>query len=159
MNRFRFLLSSLLFLLMPLASTSVGLTAKSPDVNPGEPAPPLELEKLLQAPAGMKANWPSLKGNVVVLEFWATWCAPCIAAMPHLNELTEQFKDKAVKFISITDEDEATVAPFLSRRTIKAGSAWIWTARCLRPIKPSGFRAPWWWIGRARSSRLAGQPP
>ena len=55
----------------------------------------------------------------MVLEFWATWCAPCIAAIPHLNEVAEQFKDKPVKFISITEEDEATITSFLSRRTIK----------------------------------------
>ncbi len=119
MNHFRFLLITSLFLLLAVAETGLSLNAQSSDTNPGSPAPALELEKLLQAPAAAKADWPSLKGNVVVLEFWATWCAPCIAAMPHLNELTEQFKDKPVKFISITDEDEATVTPFLRRRTIK----------------------------------------
>jgi len=128
MNRFRFLLSISLFLLMTTALTGVGLsahqggtsTAKPPvKIHAGEPAPALELEKLLQAPAGAKTDWPSLKGNVVVLEFWATWCAPCIAAIPHLNELAEQFKDKPVKFISITEEDEATITSFLNHRTIK----------------------------------------
>lgn len=122
MNRFRFLLLTSLFLLLALASTGVSLKARPADTNPGSAAPPVELEKLLQAPAGAKADLPSLKGNVVVLEFWATWCAPCIAAMPHLNELTEQFRDKPVKFISITDQDEATVAPFLSRRKI---ASWV----------------------------------
>ena len=56
-------------------------------VHPGTSAPPLRLTNLLQAPAGTKAEWPSLHGKVVVLEFWATWCGPCIANLPQLNQL------------------------------------------------------------------------
>src|SRR5262245_46570784 len=65
----------------------------------GEPAPPLTLERLLQAPAGAKADWSALRGHVVVLEFWATWCVPCVRAVPHLNDLAEQFKDQPVQFL------------------------------------------------------------
>ena len=57
----------------------------------GEAPPPLGLETILQAPLGTQASWAILKGKVVVLEFWATWCGPCIAAFPHLNEMAEQF--------------------------------------------------------------------
>ncbi len=85
----------------------------------GAPAPELGFEKLLQAPEGTKTDWASLRGKVIVLEFWATWCAPCIAAMPHLNGLAEKFKDQPVQFIAITDESEPFVAPFLQRRVIK----------------------------------------
>src|SRR5439155_4111948 len=85
----------------------------------GAPAPELRLEKVLQAPAGTKTDWASLRGKVVVLEFWATWCAPCIAAMPHLNDLAEKFKDRRLQVIAITDESESFVAPFLQRRVIK----------------------------------------
>lgn len=101
-------------------SVMTGVRANQPaDLQPGVPAPELGLEKLLQAPAGAQADVASLRGKVVVVEFWATWCAPCIAVQPHLNQLAEQFKDKPVQFISVTDEDEAIVAPFLARRTLK----------------------------------------
>jgi len=86
----------------------------------GDPAPPLNLEKLLQAPADAVASWDALKGKVVVLEFWATWCGPCIEAVPHLNELADEFKEKGVQFIAITDEKEPVVQPFLKRKAMRA---------------------------------------
>lgn len=109
---------SILFLLI-LCSPTGAQTAQTADLQPGVAAPEVGLEKLLQAPAGARADLKSLRGKVVVLEFWATWCAPCIALQPHLNQLAEKFKEKPIQFISITDEDEAIVAPFLARRTLK----------------------------------------
>jgi thiol-disulfide isomerase/thioredoxin len=87
----------------------------------GAPAPMLSLE-LLQAPTGATATWDSLKGNAVVLEFWSTWCSGCVAQIPHLNELASQFKDKPVRFISVTDEDKSAVIAFLPKRPI---SGWV----------------------------------
>ncbi|MCA9135537.1 MAG: TlpA family protein disulfide reductase [Planctomycetales bacterium] len=49
------------------------------------------------------------KGNVYVVEFWATWCPPCVASMPHLSELQTKYRNKNVQIISITDEDVETV--------------------------------------------------
>lgn len=57
----------------------------------GTPAPPLGLMQLLQAPLGARADWASLKGKVV-LEFWARWCSPCVASLPHFNELVESLE-------------------------------------------------------------------
>src|ERR1700744_6269930 len=60
----------------------------------GDAPPLLGATDLLQAPPGATFDATSLRGTVVVLEFWATWCGPCVAAIPHLNELADQFKDK-----------------------------------------------------------------
>lgn len=91
-------------------------------LTPGSSAPELGLTKVLQAPEGAQSDLASLKGKVVVLEFWATWCAPCIAQQPHLNEMIDKFDHKPVVFISITDEDESKVSSFLKRRQLKG---WI----------------------------------
>lgn len=53
-----------------------------------------------------------LKGKVVWLEFWATWCGPCISAMPHLVKLQQQYKDK-LQVIAISNETEKRIAQFL----------------------------------------------
>lgn len=88
----------------------------------GFKAPELSLEKLLQAPEGTEANWDALRGKVVVLEFWGTWCGACILEIPRINELAERFKDEPVQFISVTFEDESTVLPFLKKKAI---NTWI----------------------------------
>ncbi|RKR82930.1 AhpC/TSA family protein [Mucilaginibacter gracilis] len=53
------------------------------------------------------------KDKIYVVELWATWCKPCIAAMPHLNGLHQKFKDKKVVFIA-QDVMEADVQKVLA---------------------------------------------
>lgn len=52
-------------------------------------------------------------GKVAVVEFWATWCPPCRASMPHLAELQARFADKGVTIVSVSDEDLDAVEAFL----------------------------------------------
>jgi len=63
-------------------------------------------------------SWSKLSGKTVVLEFWATWCGPCVGAISHMNTLAEKFKDKGVQFIAITDEEEDIVKNFLKKKPI-----------------------------------------
>jgi len=88
----------------------------------GTPAPPLNTLKLLQSPLGARADWASLKGKVVVLEFWATWCSPCVASLPHLNQLVESLDPAKFQFISIDDEDPKAVQNFLTKKKM---SGWV----------------------------------
>ncbi|MFZ0828027.1 MAG: TIGR03435 family protein [Verrucomicrobiia bacterium] len=84
----------------------------------GQVAPALKLSKWLQAPPEASQGWPT--GKVVVLEFWATSCGPCVAYIPHMNELADEFKDKPVQFIAVTDEKESGIMRFLKKTPIHA---------------------------------------
>ncbi|WP_324678617.1 TIGR03435 family protein [Hymenobacter sp. GOD-10R] len=97
-------------------------SAKAAIPKVGEAAPQLKLTKLLQTSGKTDESIKSLQGKAIVLEFWATWCAPCIAAMPHLNALSEKYKGKDVQFISITDQTEDKARLFLKKRAI---NGWV----------------------------------
>lgn len=61
----------------------------------GRKAPPLEVEGWMNAPAAGLA-WSDLAGKVVLVDFWGTWCAPCVRSLPHLLELHERYPDDLV---------------------------------------------------------------
>lgn len=61
-----------------------------------------------------------LKNKYIILDFWATWCGPCIASFPHLNELSKKFASDSVVFAIISSEETSKVAKFLKTRNIQA---------------------------------------
>ena len=97
-----------------LVSSGNGQEAASPWDNLGKPAAPLTgLEWVKGKPVQMK------QGSVYVVEFWATWCGPCLVSIPHLTELQHQFRDKGVTIIGISNETVSTVKPFIEAQAEK----------------------------------------
>lgn len=85
----------------------------------GDAAPGLRSLKIVQGSSATTVDWSSLRGKVVVLDFWATWCDPCLAQIPFLNELHEAFADEPVVFISISDEKASIVRRFLKETEMR----------------------------------------
>lgn len=55
------------------------------------------------------------KGEVILVNIWATWCAPCVAEMPSLQDLYNDYKGK-VKFVFLTNEGSEVTTPFMKKR-------------------------------------------
>jgi thiol-disulfide isomerase/thioredoxin len=78
----------------------------------GSKAPPIDIEHWLNKDP--VDRWEP--GKVYVVEFWATWCGPCVASMPRLAELQEKY-GKNLVVIGVSDEDPDTIDEFLDKET------------------------------------------
>jgi uncharacterized protein (TIGR03435 family) len=108
------------FVLLSAVFLSGGLSFAQ--LKTGAPAPSLHISRLLQAPSDAHVNWPSLRGKTVILEFWATWCGPCVASIPHLNKLMASLDPQKFVLISVDDEEAAVVEAFLKKKTM---AGWV----------------------------------
>jgi len=88
------------------------------------PAPAMSMKPIDGEPVELK----DLQGKVVVLNFWATWCGPCVKEIPDLIKLAEQGRDQGVIVIGISDEDETKIRNFAEKRGVKypmvSGAGW-----------------------------------
>ncbi len=106
----RFFLPCLVLLLLTLVLAILPSPARAGEI--GDPAAPLQILKWVK---GNPVDLAAGKGkNIYVIEFWATWCGPCKASIPHLTKIQQQFKDKGVIIVGISDEAPEDVEPFVT---------------------------------------------
>lgn len=92
-----------------------GLALFSPSVIDSEDRKTLDnYNWQLEDSEGNTFDYASTKGKVVLINFWATWCPPCIAEMPGLEKLYNDYKDKVI-FLFVSNEDNEKVSRFLTK--------------------------------------------
>lgn len=100
----KYLFLPFLFLLLPFLSLA--------QLKVGDKAPKIHIGNWIKNTPASK----ELSGKFVIIDFWATWCAPCLESVPHMNTLVEKHKNKTnVVFLAMTDEVEKKVSALLNR--------------------------------------------
>jgi thiol-disulfide isomerase/thioredoxin len=101
-------------LLRPLILAATLATAhRLPAADLGQPAPTLDIATWVK---GKPVDLAAGKGKTIyVVEFWATWCPPCRATVPHLSDLQKQYASKDVVIVGISDETADKVKPFVEK--------------------------------------------
>lgn len=100
---------------LALAASALALSAAcARAATPAPPANMLPEISLPSFPEGTHVSFANERGNVLVLDIWATWCEPCKAALPEWDALARVYRDRGVKLYAVSvDADPNKVAEFL----------------------------------------------
>jgi thiol-disulfide isomerase/thioredoxin len=100
----------------PAAAPAEAPAAPAPEGEKPWAAPQFELEKV----GGGTVRLADLRGKVVLVDFWATWCPPCKKEIPHLVALYGRYRGKGLEVVGIADDpnDRSKVGPFVSSHGI-----------------------------------------
>lgn len=115
-----------------------GAPASSEGPKKDAPAPPLALSTIINGDLKAVGGWQDLKGKAVVLEFWATFCDPCVENIPHMNGLVEKFAGKPVVFISVTRDGRGEIEDFMKTHPMK-GNVAVEATDAFRSFKVRGI--------------------
>lgn len=96
-------LTSFLQSLLVLSLLVIPATQATATVPEGEPAPDFELPGV--RPTDSDVRLSDLRGKVVYVDFWASWCLPCLRSLPQINTLYEQYREQGFEVIAITIDD------------------------------------------------------
>ena len=128
----RLLLAALLALAVPAFAATPAQDAKpapkaeakkGPSLAVGDAAPALSIEKWVKGAPVAQFE----KGKVYVVEFWATWCGPCIASMPHITELQKKHRDQGLTVIGVTSADRNNTLEKVEKMVAEKGDGMGYT--------------------------------
>lgn len=105
-------------LMIGLAAMGCGAKEAGPSAPAGSRKPAADFN--VKTLSGTSLKLSSLKGKVVLIDFWATWCPPCRAEIPAFKELYDQYKGKGLEILglSVDQDGEAAVRPFAQQNGI-----------------------------------------
>jgi len=86
----------------------------------GDPVPDVALENIINYPGG-SARLLDFEDKLLILDFWATWCRPCIEAIPRLEQLKIQFENQ-LQILMVTQQSTSTISKFFSDRKVSLAS-------------------------------------
>lgn len=98
---------------------AVSISAHAGELGIGDPAPKLEVSQWVKGQSFDPAK--SDGKGVYVVEFWATWCAPCVASVPHLTELQHRFADKGLRIVGVTEHRDDNTLEIVKQFVDKQG--------------------------------------
>jgi thiol-disulfide isomerase/thioredoxin len=101
----------------------------------GKPAPKIELSNWMNGEVKAK----DMKGKILVVDYWATWCGPCIRAIPHNNEMSKKYADKGVLIIGACGGGgEEKMADVAKQHNVEYPVAKV------TPASTKAWKVKWW---------------
>ncbi len=75
--------------------------------------------------AGEKLKLADLRGKVVLIDFWATWCVPCVAQLPEIEQAYKELGDKGLVIVGVSfDQQQQAAAKFVEKRKLAWHQVW-----------------------------------
>jgi cytochrome c biogenesis protein CcmG, thiol:disulfide interchange protein DsbE len=96
-------LTDLLQRMLVLCLLAMPASLATATVPEGEPAPNFQLPGVRPSDAAITLS--ELRGKVVYVDFWASWCLPCLRSLPQINTLYEQYREQGFEVVAITIDD------------------------------------------------------
>ena len=86
----------------------------------GDPVPDLLLEQVVNYPGG-SARFSDFDGKLLIIDFWETWCVPCVKGLPHMQQLQQEF-DGQLQVLLVSTQKATTIEAFLQKNNISLPS-------------------------------------
>jgi len=118
---FLILISGMAFTKVTRMKPRVSVVLNALETLHNKPAPSFDFNLLAD---DSKKNISDYRGKIVLLNYWATWCAPCIKEMPELNRLQKKYQDQGLIVIALSDEDKERLIKFADENPFIASAAY-----------------------------------